>query len=99
MRFLFALLIACLSLPAVAAQPCAPVVPANMVTGMAHHGPDGQLPVRGHDCIGCIAPIDGLSRPMAPFTVAIMAPGIVRNDRDFARVRNCPATPPPKPLA
>jgi hypothetical protein len=67
MRLLFALLIACLSLPAMAAHPCAPVAPAHAsVHKASHHAPEQHSTPRVHECIGCIAPIDGLTRLAAP---------------------------------
>lgn len=102
MRFLFALLIACLTMPAMAA-PCAPILPAAqlMLDGEHgdHHAPAGDAVKKGHQCIGCIAPIDGLKRGAKSAPVLPMLRESARNDRSPARIRDCPATPPPKPLA
>lgn len=102
MRFLFALLIACLTMPAMAA-PCAPIMPAAHLMWEGEHGthhtPPHDAVKKGHDCIGCIAPIDGLKRTGKPAPAMPLLRETARNDRAPARLRDCPATPPPKPLA
>lgn len=103
MRLLFALLIACLTMPALAAPHCLPAPAVALGSHGAHHGdhqptPDTALTMRGDDCIGCIAPIDGLTRLLLPLRLSapsLHAAGVPRN-ADGLTAR--PATPPPRTL-
>lgn len=100
-RLLMALLIACLALPA-AAMPVHGIPASGHDHGaMAHehHVPVKQQqhgePAKQHDCIGCIAPIDGLpmtaegdlspSQQLRP----ALAPALLA-------IRAGPETPPPR---
>lgn len=104
MRFLFALLIACLTMPALAAPHCTPAPAAGVTSHEAHHGDPkpahepGQM-MRSHDCIGCIAPIDGLKRPVLALRPAAPVLHMARTGQGHDGLTPQPATPPPKSRA
>lgn len=99
MRFLFALLIACLTMPALAAPHYAPT--AGVARHEGHHGEpkaaheSGPM-MRSHDCIGCLAPIDGLHRPVMALRPAAPVLHIAPAGPAQDGLAPQPATPPPK---
>jgi hypothetical protein len=101
MRFLFVLLVACLALPAIAAPHCAPL----RMEAMVHHGLDRHHPapaeesVKPHDCIGCVAPIDGLDRFADRAGPRMRALGRALSDAAISGGVIRPMTPPPKTFA
>lgn len=103
-RFLMAVLIACLAIPAAAmplAHPAAqgqPAAAAMDCHGKAAPAPDhhrqSPAPMK-HDCIGCIAPI-GFT-PAAPAPLALPGqPPVPALVSAAALARSGPDTPPPK---
>ncbi|HEX7783274.1 MAG TPA: hypothetical protein VF509_10755, partial [Sphingobium sp.] len=112
MRFLLALLIACLAIPALATPHCAEPVsapmPAHDAMAMdhAHRGHDPMpatpMPAKSasaHGCIGCIPPSFTLARFAAPYRHVLE----LRHDRTTSSLVTAaapqPETPPPKTLA
>jgi len=109
MRFLLALLIACLAIPALAAPHCAEPASAPMpvqdamTMDHAHmgHGPMPAKPMPAksapaHDCIGCIPPSFTLARIAAPYRHVLA----LRHDRTASPLLTAaapaPETPPPR---
>ncbi len=109
MRFLLALLIACLAIPALAAPHCAEPASAPMpvqdamTMDHAHmgHGPMPAKPMPAksapaHDCIGCIPPSFTLARIAAPYRHVLA----LRHDRTASHLlisaAPAPETPPPR---
>ncbi|MGV3770167.1 MAG: hypothetical protein ACO1NM_09080 [Sphingobium phenoxybenzoativorans] len=107
MRLLIALLIACLTAPALAAAHCAEPAPAQEAA-VSHHGHEGHAPsspdpmpakaMAAHECIGCIPPTHGLAR----FAASVRHVLALRHDRTAPSLRlasaPAPETPPPKRL-
>ncbi|RHW19379.1 hypothetical protein D1610_04570 [Sphingomonas gilva] len=95
LRLLLAALVACLSLPAVAAPVChAPQ--ATEVEPHGHHAPDREeRAAPAHMCIGCIPPAARLSavgEPLPPMAL----PSIIPVDNMTAGRRVRPDLPPPR---
>lgn len=98
-RLIFALLLACLALPATAAMPCHDDA-AMPAMAMEHHAPAGSdhrdQVVAAHICIGCVPPSSWRRAPQAPrVPVALLI-------TDWApaplalHTESRPATPPPR---
>jgi len=99
-RLLLALLAFCLALPAAAAPLHCP--PAETMATSGHHGHSRHKredPPRhaqpAHDCIGCIAPLAGVPRPMAATRFAAVPPEARPTPPIVGRVSG-PDTPPPR---
>ncbi|MDP3905943.1 hypothetical protein [Novosphingobium sp.] len=101
-RFLMAVLIACLALPAAAmplAHPAAPAAEAVMdchgksAPAPAHH-PQSPAPMK-HDCIGCIAPLGFVPAASEPLALPGQPP-VPALTSAAALARSGPDTPPPK---
>jgi hypothetical protein len=107
-RFLCALLVLLLVLPAVQPPACAAMAAPepHMMPDMASHAAPASTPhhqpaplVHGHDCLGCIAPIDiGAYRPATtPRFLALEAAGPARSAAPSSR-SPAPEPPPPRRL-
>lgn len=108
-RFLLAVLIACLAVPAAAMPLAHPVMEAPAATAEMSHAATAAVDCHGkpaphhqqtpapakHDCIGCIAPLGFLPAATAPLMLAGQPPipALVTN---AALARAGPETPPPK---
>lgn len=105
-RFLMAVLIACLAIPAAAmplAHPAAVVEDAPAAAAMDCHGKSAPAPAHHqqtpapmkHDCIGCIAPLGFAPAASAPLALSGQPPVSVLVSA-AALARSGPDTPPPK---
>lgn len=108
-RFLLAVLIACLAVPAAAMPLAHPVMGAPAAAAMASSAAPAEMDCHGkpaphhqqtpapakHDCIGCIAPLGFVPAATAPLMLAGQPPipALVTN---AALARAGPETPPPK---
>lgn len=98
-RILFALLVACLALPAVAAPThCAPPSGHHATQGQQHH-PAKPAPIDRdqviHGCIGCAAP-SGLQAQVTPPIVTFVVRVAVAPSTLLPNPRDGPDTPPPR---
>lgn len=100
LRILLAALVACLSLPAMAA----PVCHAPEVTAVEQHGHHAPAPDREeraaptHMCIGCIPPASRLSATSDPLAPVALPVRILPDDMTDGRAI-LPALPPPRSFA
>jgi hypothetical protein len=97
LRILLAALVACLSLPAMAAPLChAPEVTAAEQHG--HHAPAPDREERAaptHMCIGCIPPASKASVPADPLLPVALPTRLFADDMTDGR-SDRPAIPPPR---
>jgi hypothetical protein len=98
-RLIFALLLACLALPATAAMPCHDdaAMPAMAMTNHAPASSDHRdQAVAAHVCIGCVPPSSWRRVPQAPFVPAARVVLAWAPAPLALHSASRPATPPPR---